>query len=317
MKPPLKASGRASKEGYAKAEPAATEAIARLKETGLDSLTIPDVLEALRKNGIKDLEHLVRTQIELARLETNTPAAINLYAPAPEAPSNQAVAIVHRVPQLPVFVDGVLYDPADINRWDGQPLHFLVRPDSAGSQLEAFTGNQWTSALKTYFQVRHLMTLFDVVPGLQRPLEPLDFPIPFLPPSNPPFNPPPPPFLPLPGSPGAPHQPPPPPHPPPPPPPPPSESQFFSDNNFGGDWLWLGRRLAWNDLTRVNRAKFLFFSSDWNDVISSVRIWAGTVTFYEHINQGGASLTFQQGLDIPDLNPYAFNDRISSIVNWG
>ena len=313
MKSPLRASGHAKKEAHAKTELGATEAIARLKETGLDSLTIPDVLEVLRKNGIQDLEQLVNAQIELARTEIDRPDAINLYAPHLETPPEPANAIVHRIPEMPVTVDGVLYDPADISRLDGQALHFLVRPDSAGFQLEAFTGTQWTTALKTYFQVRHLMSLFDLMPASQRSLEPLDFPIPSVPPPSPPFVPPTPPLIPLPGSPGAPH----PPSGPPPPPPPPTESQFFSDNNFGGDWLWLGRQLAWNDLTRVSRAKVLFFSSDWNDVISSVRIWAGTVTFYEHINQGGSSLTFQQGMDIPDLNPYGFNDRISSIVNWG
>jgi hypothetical protein len=286
------------------------EAIARLKEIGLDRINITDVVETLRQNGIHDLEQLVSAQMEVARTQIDKPEGLGLYTTRAKTSTERAAAIVHRSPHMPVLIDGVLHDPKDINRFDGQPLHFVSKTAEDGTPvLQAFTGNQWTTALNTYFQIRDMLSTFDFSPT--EPFGPYQpQPIPPLPPypqPQPPFTP----FPPI--GPFSPH----PPAMPPPPPPPPTESQFFSDINFEGDWLWLGRRLAWNDLTRVNRAKVLFFSGDWNDVISSLRTWVGTVTLYEHINQGGSTLTFPPGKHIPDLRSYGWNDRVSSIVNWG
>lgn len=305
--------------------------MATLSGVSLDRITVTDVLQALAQNGIEDLEQLVKAQIDSAKMSTYKPDSLNLYALPADTPGDPAYPIVHRRPEMPVLVDGVLYDPADINRFDGQPLHFLVKPNDDGSAaLLAYTGSQWTTALRTYFQLRDMLSAFDVVP--------VDFSIPGPPTAPNPITPPPIPLPAVPGSPGAPkapsvQQPPssgnpqsPSPltkQPPSPPlvalalPPPPTESQFFSDANFGGDWMWLGPHLAWNDLTRVPRARFLVFSSNWNDVISSLRTWVGTVTLYEDINRGGSSITFPPANHIPDLGPSGWNDRVSSIVNWG
>jgi hypothetical protein len=44
--------------------------------------------------------------------------------------------IVHKVPKVPVIIDGVLYQPEDIHKFDGQQLGFTVGPDG---RLYAFT----------------------------------------------------------------------------------------------------------------------------------------------------------------------------------
>jgi len=37
--------------------------------------------------------------------------------------------IVHTVPEIPVLIDGVMFDPKDIKRFDGQELHFIAARD--------------------------------------------------------------------------------------------------------------------------------------------------------------------------------------------
>jgi hypothetical protein len=51
---------------------------------------------------------------------------------APEAEAK----IVHQVPEVPVIIDGVLYQPEDIHKFDGRQLGFTVGPDG---RLYAFT----------------------------------------------------------------------------------------------------------------------------------------------------------------------------------
>ena len=55
---------------------------------------------------------------------------------------------------MPVLIDGVLYDPTDIHRYDGQILHF-VGP-SATRPFQAFTGDQWPNAVRTFIQYRNV-----------------------------------------------------------------------------------------------------------------------------------------------------------------
>ncbi len=51
---------------------------------------------------------------------------------APEAEAK----IVHKVPEVPVVIDGVLYQPEDIHKFDGRQLGFTLGPDG---RLYAFT----------------------------------------------------------------------------------------------------------------------------------------------------------------------------------
>lgn len=83
---------------------------------------------------------------------------------------------------------------------------------------------------------------------------------------------------------------------------------FFTDVNYGGSSLCTGASSSW-------------VGSAWNDVISSVKVAAGTqVVLYGDINDAGAALTLTA--DTPSLVPSGFNDlassyRISAVATGG
>jgi hypothetical protein len=73
---------------------------------------------------------------------------------------------------------------------------------------------------------------------------------------------------------------------------------FFTDINYGGSSMCTGASSSW-------------VGSAWNDVISSVKVSAGTqVVLYGDINYGGSSLTLTA--DTPNLVASNFNDLASS-----
>ena len=73
---------------------------------------------------------------------------------------------------------------------------------------------------------------------------------------------------------------------------------FFTDVNYGGTSLCTSASSSW-------------VGSAWNDVISSVKVAAGTqVVLYGDINYGGSTLTLTA--DTPSLVPLNFNDVASS-----
>jgi hypothetical protein len=51
----------------------------------------------------------------------------------------------------------------------------------------------------------------------------------------------------------------------------------------------------------------------WNDIISSLETGTKDVRLWEHYNFGGSSMTVAADTIIEDLEPFGFNDRISSI----
>jgi hypothetical protein len=73
---------------------------------------------------------------------------------------------------------------------------------------------------------------------------------------------------------------------------------FFSDINYGGNSMCTGASSSW-------------VGSAWNDVISSVKVSAGTqVVLYGDVNYGGGTLTLTA--DTPNLVSLNFNDVTSS-----
>ena len=73
---------------------------------------------------------------------------------------------------------------------------------------------------------------------------------------------------------------------------------FFTDINYGGTSLCTSASSTW-------------VGSAWNDVISSVKVSAGTqVVLYGDVNYGGGTLTLTA--DTPSLVPQGFNDATSS-----
>ncbi|WP_433430182.1 hypothetical protein [Nonomuraea sp. CA-141351] len=93
------------------------------------------------------------------------------------------------------------------------------------------------------------------------------------------------------------------------------EVQMFEHHFYGGDWFWLGAHQGWPDLTEVRHGSWP--GSDWNDTISSIGATNCLVYYFEHINYGGIRLYGTPGIDIPDLERIGWNDRISSVANYG
>jgi hypothetical protein len=93
---------------------------------------------------------------------------------------------------------------------------------------------------------------------------------------------------------------------------------FFEHIFEGGGVICLPPGRAYSDLTRVGRnLAFWWYTTDWNDVISSVSWCRWDVSLFEHINYGGSQLWLPAGCTTPNLVELGWNDVASSIVNWG
>lgn len=94
---------------------ASTEDIAsQLREKGI--LSVNDVIDHIRQTAVRMSENLMPVTIDFRKF--NVPLT---YEPRRDA--------VHKIPDIPVTIDGTLYDPKDIMRFDGQELHFVPAPD--------------------------------------------------------------------------------------------------------------------------------------------------------------------------------------------
>jgi hypothetical protein len=267
---------------------AAAEVAANARQSGSDRLTVEAILQVLEQDGIRDLQQFVKHLLARTAASRKALGRASLLGPASSKPS-QARGKAQRPVTVPVLIDGVLYDPKDIHRFDGQILHF-VGPSATRKTLQAFTGEQWPTILRTYVQLNNAGSILhwkDIIEGGGAEN---------VTPSTPgqaagesgsgvvvePSS---------------------------------ASAGFFSDSNFGGDYLWLSRGNEWRDLTKVMRGD-AWDRHSWNDTISSVSpiVGWGLVVLCDDINLGGASLSIPA--PVRDLTPFGFNDRTSSIVYW-
>ena len=91
--------------------------------------------------------------------------------------------------------------------------------------------------------------------------------------------------------------------------------QMFDDADYRGNWIWLASGYQWLDLTRVSRGGF--FGGDWNDAISSLSSTDTFCIYAEHVRLEGSSLLLPPGKPVPNLSSLGWNDRISSVWNYG
>lgn len=259
--------------------------------------SVPEVLKALRDAGIKDLEDLVGHVIGKAQSE---PEALDLFAPAKTAPEAE---YLHRPPKIAFTVAGVTYDPRDIKRFDGQPLHFVSR--RAGNKdrdLIGFIGNDWVRAIGSYFQMQQLAGIvappatgaggsinpatayytpgsnyWDPYPGKQKGAVAAGIPpgheVPSL------------------------------------------VGRVYQHANFQGDRLRINGLQQCSDLTLQSRG-FLGLG-DWNDIISSVQTDGATLLLFEHIHYAGDTLLVLPSDNLNNLADVGWNDRVSSLKNFG
>jgi hypothetical protein len=257
---------------------------------------------ALRKAGITDLEELVKRVIGKVQ---DADEAVDVFAPVAEPPAG--APLTHRPPKIPFTVAGVTYDPADIKRFDRQPLHFVCRPRGDATERIGFVGNDWLRAIRSYAQLRQLGWLaapagYGVVYG---GVAVYNYPPNYYPPPYSTYGPP--------GqvaagiSPGIEE--------------PSRACRLYEDANFVGSRLLVRANVEVRDLTQISRG-FLGLG-DWNDIISSVRSDGATVLLYEHINfaaDGDSLMIYPTEKEIyrfVNLAPLGWNDRVSSVQNFG
>jgi hypothetical protein len=197
------------------------------------------------------------------------------------APSERTLApaaMIHRVPDVPLVLDGeVLEDPEEITQLNGQPLSYTPLRTRTGVALAAFTDPR--AMVSEASQLVRRMAEGEILEARSEHIC-----------TSPPFN--------L-----------------------PDRVQFFWDINESGDTIGLNGTHegqpgeAFRDLTEIDHG-FLGFG-DWNDEISSVSQCRWDVSLFEHINFGGSQLWLRAGCNTPNLVELGWNDRASSIVNWG
>lgn len=272
--------------------------------------SVQEALERLSAQGINELPeyvaHILRSRLDGTRAD---------FVPASQALVNSFTTvdpgspIEHTPPEVGLTIDGVEYAPDDVIRFNGRPLHYVVTTGTEGMTLTASTDGSGLKAAMTEHiyattlglrpaTVIHTQggcppeAVFDPVtggwsytlgpcPGASSGSAPKPKPKAWEVPYT--------------------------------------SLKMFSDVNFSGDWFWLNQGRGYRDLRKVERDKGIFSSDDWNDKISSVTATANPVTYYEHIDFGGSSLSIPAGEPqnkYSDLHVLGWGDRISSVIHW-
>ena len=240
-----------------------------------------EFVAALRQADPQDLAQVVREVSDRRPVE---PDRLDLFRPQPA--SETGGPSKRKPPSVPFAVDNVISSPEDIGRFDGQPLHFISR---GGALLVGVTGPGWLQTLNLYMQLQRFLSLVPLGGvGMSGPYDP-----------NAPtkgwggsqtnthdLGPP---------------------------------TAFFEDAAFRGAQLKLSANRAWSDLTAVhtyvNEGIIVSEGPSWNDRISSFWSQGETLLMFENTNfLGDTLLSWEYNLD---LGPAGWNDRISSIKNFG
>jgi hypothetical protein len=227
----------------------------------------------------------------------------------------------HRRPSEPFLLEGHLWDPEDIEQFEGRPLHTVA------------TGGRHPAVFKTIHEAQMFIAGMQALQRAQEPkpctcheeTEREDSSVATRPseqylrdwdPSRQPvwgcFHD---------------HR-------------PPSEAQFFEHAAYDGNWFWLAPGWGYRDLTRLLLSHAIFSSNrSWNDEMSSVKPGDGTVYLFEHVQYQGSTLLIPGGpptfcydawnsylncterwcsssrwrIDQPRLSVFGWNDRVSSV----
>jgi hypothetical protein len=277
----------------------------------LATVTTEEMLSALRAEGIGSYERLVEELVRAVRRAGTPPQQLGIDVLARETPSALAERVVHRVPQVPLTVDGVGIQPEEISRFDGRVLHFVA---GDAESLAAFTDGRlvsiWlqisilagiaTRGTRRSRVAQQVAPPYDLEPantgaaagGSTRPGSG--------PPTGGPFYHPP--DL---GTPGA--------------------SGMPGNLGNGAPWTttfvlyqdiyWRGSQLVlqagqgYSDLTEVGNG----FIGSWNDQASSISSSELIGVCGEHVNFDGSRLIVLKHTPYVDLTSIGWNDRISSV----
>ncbi len=238
-----------------------------------------EIMEALKAEGVESVEKLVDRLLESRKSvhPSGRGRGESVLAHQTARPSGKK-KIAYHAPQVPLFVDGVSIDPADISRFDGQNLHFVVGSPAAGDKtaLHALTGDDHINFLKGSYANSLFAGSQPQTTPIRADFQPFDAPFSY------------------------------------------GQVQVFQDIDYGNNWTWVGANSAIQDLRWIQRGCFLWWCGDWNDQISSMGGTDTKVIYYWDINFSGPTLTVVTPyIAVPDLRVYGWNDEISSIWNVG
>jgi hypothetical protein len=249
-----------------------------------------DVVAELRREGVDALDLMVHVLAAATRKGARAqPVPRDPARLSSETPPELRAAIVHPVPQLPFLLGGTLYDPADVVRFNGQELHFIAAPGE--DRILAIDDRE---TMNRYWQLSMIAPMAVAADRKTLKAEPSGIGIESWPgdiesgPGGVQIG--------LGG------------HGPTTTPPPEAWSTFYEDDGNKGSKIQVYRGGAHPDLTEV--AWTFLGTGDWNDTISSVRLF-GTqeAILYEHVNFAGSTLTLRG--DVSSLHPWGWNDRAS------
>ena len=270
-----------------------------IDRSNLQDLSVENILAAFRERDITSLEELVGQLKKAMADPRGGPQPIDFSAAMGTGAGREDSAVRHAPPKIPFVWNGTTYDPAGISRLDGQAAGFLVHyvggrpemyvisdPHQRGLVVQTLAIGRLVGSV-----IRWASKDFSESPGNTGPhtgpVGLLDSTIIV---SPPPFSQ---------GSSSI---------------PPVADLHLWSDDNFQGSGLTVPAGKQYSDLTGVYR--FWPFT-DWNDCISSAIPCSSACLFWEHVGFGGSFLLVNLHLGVRNFEDFGWNDRISSVQNFG
>ena len=253
-------------------------------DAGRQDLAPPaEIVAGLREQGIDSLEVLVEVVARMARQSSQSksesqPLDIRMFDRS--TPRDLVEAISHTPPKVPFILNGELYDPKDINRFDGQELHFLASPTH--NELIAFDDRK---TIARFWEVTYIASLSGVSAG-RLTGQPLAFAGPEQ------YGP----FIGWPDCDDG------------------AGAYFYSDSGTEdwGDELHCPPNRGYHRLSQVSRG--FLGTSGWNDCISACQGKdIGIIALYEHTFWGGRTYT---GWNQSSLDYLGWNDLASGCACW-
>lgn len=263
-----------------------------LMRSNYDDLSPETLLAAFQAEGVRSLEDLTQRMTQELQRSDARPQPIP-YESLFTTPTPREIVerIEHSVPEVPIVVDGVTYDPQDITRFNGQEIGYI--PQNGGSSLLLLTDRSvWAPFVRSAMLARSLASAVERYEygGFQwnsppENAQPATFDGPVIiipPPTEQPI---------------------------------PYWIAYLEHDDLNGDGLWVYSGESRRDLRYVGSWPF---QSDWNDQFSSYTRTRGLSMAYEHIHFTGSWIwTGPSSSHTLSLRSFGWNDRISSVINSG
>lgn len=248
-----------------------------------------DVVAELREHGIDSLDLLVDVLLRSARQSADKKGAaqpIDIRTFGQRTPKEVTERIRHTPPLVPFVLNGTLYDPEDINRFDGRELHLV-----AGSSRDEVVAFDDRAVVARFWEQTYVAAMAGTLAGARRrDVASQDGTFADAGPERwtgswhawPDCD----------------------------------EGRgayYYSDSGpEWGDTLYCPPNRGYPQLSRVCRG--FLCTGDWNDVISACQGWEiYVIAMYEHKDWGGSSYT---GWNQSQLNWLGWNDRASGVACW-